>query len=89
MSHKIIGIADSNNAIQTDYIKQQLEAINVWKPELETQFKNETCELLGTICKGGPRCPTYIILKHGIYKTHMHGKIDNSKLFDWLLAKLG
>jgi len=89
MSHKIVGIADSSDSIQTDYVKNQVQAIKNWKPELQVEFNNENCELLQAYCRSPARFPTYIILKNGIYKTHMHGKIDNSKLFDWLSNKLG
>lgn len=89
MSHKIIGLADSSNAVQTDYIKNQLKAINNWNPELETQFNNENCELLSRFCKKPARLPTFIIMKNDVYKTHIHGKVNNNQLFEWLSSKLG
>lgn len=89
MSHKIIGFADSSNPIQVDYVKNQLDAIKLWNSELTVEFQNEDSELLDRYCKLPKRMPTYIIMKNNVYKTHIHAKLDNSKLFDWLVSKLG
>ena len=89
MSHKIIGIADSNNPIQTDYVKNQLQSIKKQFIDVEIEFNNENSQLVNKYCRKPARFPTYIIMKNDIYKTHITGKIDNSKLFEQLKAKLG
>jgi len=87
--HKLIGIAHSYKPAEVAYIKRQLEAIQEWNSDIQTEFHDETCDLLHKYCKLANRFPVYMLLKNNIYKTHVNAKYSDEDLFSWLKRYLG
>jgi hypothetical protein len=87
--YKVIGFADSSNEFQERYIKNQLEAIKNWKPELEVEYQPETSELITRYCDKPDRFPIYMILKKNVHMNHVNAKYSDTDLFNWLKLNLG
>lgn len=89
MTHKVVLFVDSTKPIQVDYIKNQVQAIKKWKPELSVEYQNENSELLAKYSKTPGRLPAIMIFKNDVYKNYKHAKLSNDSLFAWLSASLG
>ena len=79
---KVIAFVDSSNALQLDYIKNQVEAIKNQFPEVTFDIQNELSPLFQY--SKHKRVPCYMCFKNGIYKIQKAGKLNDTQAIDWI-----
>ena len=89
MAHKLVGFAHSANSINTQYIKDQLQAIANEFDGLATEFADETDSRLQTYCRKPDRLPCLMLFKNDTHKAHIHAKLMTEKAIEWTREKLG
>lgn len=80
---KVVGFADSSNSHQTDYVKNQIDAIKNSFPEVAFELQNELSPLLQRHSRQ-KRFPCYMVFKNDVYKDIKQGKLNNNQALDWI-----
>jgi len=89
MAHKLVGFAHSSNLLITEYIKNQLSAIENEIEGLQTEFGNENDSRLSTHCSQPVRLPCLMLFKNDTHKTHIRAKLSNEKAIQWTKQHVG
>lgn len=82
---KVIAIADSSNAQQTKYIRNQVNSIKNQLIDVEFIIENENSMLFNRHSRY-KRIPCYMVFKNNAYKTCKYGKVDNEYALEWIKA---
>lgn len=89
MTHSLIGFASTENSINTQYIKNQLQAIEDAIPGLTTEFANQHDTRLRSLVKRADRLPCIVLLKNNTRKAVIHGKLDTNYAIKWTKGHIG
>ena len=89
MTHKLVGFAHSSNSNNTQYIKDQLLAIENEIEGLTTEFADETDSRLTRYCEKPDRLPCLMLFKNDTQKTHIQAKMALDRAINWTKEKIG
>lgn len=89
MAHKLVGFAHSGNLTNTEYIKDQLQAISNEFDSLATEFADETDSRLQSYCRKPNRLPCLMLFKNDTYKSHIQAKLSFDRALAWVNSAIG
>lgn len=89
MANKLVAFTHSSDLLTSEYIKDQLEAIKMSFPELETEQVNETDPRLVQYSWYPDRFPCFIMFENGLRKSVLHAKLHDHEAIDWVRLNLG
>jgi len=89
MAHKLVGFAHSANLMNTNYIKDQLQAISNEIDGLATEFADENDLRLQSHTTKPDRLPCLMLFKNDTYKNHIHAKLGTDKAINWTKQMIG
>lgn len=89
MTKTIVAVSDSTDPNMIDYVQNQLEAISISFPEVETQHVNETDPIMERYARYPGRVPAFFILKNGARMGVLQAKVTTPELLNWVSENLG
>lgn len=84
MSYKLVAFVYSSDSIISEYINNQIQAISILFPELETEVSNENDTRLVLYSTTPDRFPSFMLFEDNIFKTGIVGKFNDDELFSWV-----